>query len=72
MKKEDLIALGFIDRSFDYEGEHFSEYRLTAYEFTIEISGLNHVEFGIEGNYIHVQKCDTIEDLKTLLKLLGI
>lgn len=70
MNEKDLLELGFIDTSFFEENEKFTEFTLTKDNFVIEVSGINHVEIKLScGFWNHVPNCNSIQDLKILIKL---
>lgn len=68
-----LERLGFENRSWDDEGETFTEYVKDNGTVKVEISGESLVEITQdEANYITVPNCETLNDLKSLLKLFNL
>lgn len=69
MEKQALLKRGFVDTSFDYEGEHFSEFTLQLANMTIQISGIDLVEIATHSDWLTVPNCKTIKDLDDLIRL---
>ena len=69
MNKQALLKRGFVDTSFEYEGEHFSEFTLKLPEMTIQISGIDLVEISTPNDWLTVPNCKTIKDLDNLIRL---
>ena len=70
MKKEALLKRGFADNSYEFEGEIFSEFKLTGKDFDIEIIGVDTVEINDRKMPIHwltVPNCKTIKDIMKCL-----
>lgn len=73
MKHQEILKLGFKENKWESEGENFTEYIIGNKEIGILISGTTLVEITYgKSVFIHVPNCNTIEDLKHLLKLLNI
>ena len=69
MNKQALLKRGFVDTSYDYEGDHFSEFTLQLQDLTIMISGIDLVEIGTHSDWLTVPNCKTIKDLDDLIRL---
>ncbi len=69
MEKQALLKRGFVDTSYDYEGDHFSEFTLQLQDLTIMISGIDLVEIGTPNDWLTVPNCKTIKDLDDLIRL---
>lgn len=73
MEAQELLALGFKDTSFVDDGIEFPEY---TYElktsFTIQISGRDLVEICDSVIWITVPSCNTIQDVKDLIRLFSL
>jgi hypothetical protein len=71
MKVQDLLELGFVDKSYtDYEGNFFSEFELKHKDnFTVAVSGEDFVEICLDGEWSLVPGCETIEGIKSLISL---
>ena len=70
MNQNELLGLGFVDTSYTEDGVYFTEFTLKKENFTIEVSGINSVEIKLLcGFWNDVPNCETIEDLKQLIKL---
>jgi hypothetical protein len=69
MRNSTLLQLGFVDKSYEDEGEHFKEFELKLKNCSIVILGET-VEIQ-QGNsvYVEVPNCKYILDLKNLIKL---
>jgi hypothetical protein len=73
MNEKEILSLGFRKNEWTYETENFVEYVKGNGSIGIEISGINLVEITSgKGVFITVQNCKTIDDLKSLIKLLGL
>ena len=68
MKSEDLLALGFKDTSSP-DDEIFNDYTYSEPEFGINVFGNNLVDICVNGTWIAVPNCKTIEDIKHLIRL---
>jgi len=70
MTDKELLDLGFKDNSFFDDGIRFTEFELMTEKFKIEITGISRVEIKFpDTGWIGVPNCNTIEDLKLLIKL---
>lgn len=70
MREKDILSLGFKKNKWMDEGEKFTEYVVGNGEIGICISGRTLVEVTQgKGIFITVPNCETIEDLKQLIKL---
>lgn len=72
MEKQALLKRGFVDNSYEFEGEKFSEFKLTTENFDIEIIGVDMVEINNKKQPMHwltVPNCKTIKDLDDLIRL---
>ena len=69
MEKQALLKRGFVDTSYDYERDHFSEFTLQLQDLTIMISGIDLVEIGTHSDWLTVPNCKTIKDLDDLIRL---
>jgi hypothetical protein len=65
MTSQELLQLGFKDTTWSGNTEHTLE---TA-DFKIEVSGISLVEINVDGDWITVPNCNTIDDMKQLIKL---
>jgi len=73
MEENQILTLGFKINQWKQESETFTEYLLGNKEFGILISGTTLVEITAgKGIFISVPNCQTIEDLKQLIKLFNI
>lgn len=73
MNEKQLLALGFKNTSFVDDGVHFSEYTYEAESCdTVQVSGTNFVELCHKGTWITVPFCNTIQDLKDLMRLFSL
>ena len=73
MNEEEILLLGFKKNEWTYETENFVEYIKGNGNIGIEISGINLVEItNGNGIFLTVPNCKTIDDLKLLVKLLGL
>lgn len=73
MTEEEILSIGFQKNEWTYETENFIEYVKGDGNVGIEISGINLVEITAgNGVFITVPNCQTIDDLKQLVKLLGL
>lgn len=66
---EALVSRGFANRSWEDEGETFTDYKRRIGEVDIEITGVTLVEIGIRGEWVTVPHCRTLTDLDNLIKL---
>jgi len=73
MSEEEILSIGFKKNEWTYETENFIEYVKGDGNVGIEISGINLVEITAgNGVFITVPNCQTIDDLKSLVKLFGL
>lgn len=73
MNEKEILSLGFKKNEWTYESENFVEYIKGNGNVGIEISGINLVEITAgKGIFVTVPNCKTIDDLKSLIKLLGL
>lgn len=73
MEENEILELGFKKNQFEEEGEVFTEYIIGNGKVGIEISGTTLVEITQgKGVFITVPNCQTIQDLKELIRLLNI
>ena len=69
MSDKELLDLGFKDTSFEEDGMFFREFTLIYKSICFEIDGDNSVDMSIDNNWTTVPNCETIEDLKQLVRL---
>jgi len=69
MTDKELLDLGFKDTSNTYDGVFFREFLIEKNLVKIQVNGLDSVEFAIDNNWIELPNCNTIDDLKQLIKL---
>lgn len=71
MKKQELLLLGFKDKSYMYEDEHIENLVYENGDLIIEIYGNGNVDFKSKyhSKFVKVPNCHTIEDVKVLIKL---
>jgi len=76
MKKEELLKLNFVDKSYkNSEGNDFENFQIKINEYTviqtygIQTLRFDNVDILIHGECINVPNCKTIEDYKNLIKL---
>jgi hypothetical protein len=70
MKEKELLKLGFVNTSYRYENDFFTEFTFKCDNFLIQISGDSLVELNYElSGWITIPNCITIKDLKMLIKL---
>jgi hypothetical protein len=73
MNEKNFLQLGFKKNKWEQDFEIFTEYLLGNKEVGILISGTTLVEITQgKGVFITVPGCETIEDLKELIRLLNI
>jgi hypothetical protein len=73
MTKEEILSIGFKRNEWTYETENFLEYVKGNGSLGILISSTNFVEITVgNGVFITVPNCKTIDDLKSLVRLLGL
>ena len=70
MSEKDILSLGFKKNQWTDEGNDFTEYLLGNDEVGILISGTTLVEITQgKGNFITAKNCETIDDLRELVRL---
>jgi len=70
MNEKEILELGFKKNQWEYEGNIFTEYLIGNKDVGIMISGTTLVEITQgKGAFITVKNCETIDDLKQLVKL---
>ena len=70
MKEKDLIKLGFVNESYEDDGNHFTEFVLKTDDFIIEYYGVDMVEIKLPYvNWIDVPNCKHLQDMKDLIRL---
>jgi hypothetical protein len=73
MEENEILSIGFKKNQWEEENETFTEYIIGNGKVGIEISGTTLVEITTcKGVFITVPNCETIEDLKELVRLLNI
>jgi len=73
MTEKEILSLGFKKNQQEDDGEIFTEYLLGNGTLGILISGFTLVKITQgKGIFITVPNCKTIDDLKSLVKLLGL
>jgi len=73
MEENEILSLGFKKNQWIDEGETFTEYFLGSEELGIMISGTTLVEIVFDNDeFITVPNCETIDDLKQLMRLFNI
>lgn len=72
MNEDQLSELGFKNTSYEEEGIFFREFLIEKGVVKIEIDGDNSVEIAIDNNWHSLPNCQTIEDLKELMRLFDI
>ena len=59
MEKQALLKRGFVDTSYDYEREHFSEFTIQLQDLTIQISGIDLVEIATPSDFFTLPNCSS-------------
>jgi len=73
MEENQILELGFKKNQTEQDGVIYTEYIIGNGKVGIEISGTTLVEITEgRGSFITVPNCQTIEDLKQLIKLFNI
>lgn len=73
MEEKQILELGFKKNQWEEENETFTEYLIGNKEVGVMISGTTLVEITQgKGIFITVPNCQTIEDLKELIRLFNI